>query len=217
MPARRARGSGASGESSSQGGVSRATPIASAPPWRVLSPASPTRCSASSADHGSRLRGARGAPGRRHPRGSAPTRSRFRCALPARAVPALGGRGRLERATRREGTRRGSPRDAQRSRKAGAAIPRGEFGLCDPRRSQTTTGASVRLTSVAHTHPYSPRLRAQREYERRRVSGPRKPAADGQCRRGALAAAESRWDSVGRRIPGSEDPGVTTPIASAPP
>ena len=67
----------------------------------------------------------------------------------------------------------GSLSDAQRSRKAGAAILRGEFGLCDPRRSQTTTGASVRLTSVAHTHPYSPRRRAQREHERRRVSGPR--------------------------------------------
>ena len=75
--------------------------------------------------------------------------------------------------------------EAQRSGKTGAAIPRGEFGLCDPRRSHITTGASVRLTSVAHTHPYSPRQRAQRGYEPRRFSGPRKPAADGQRRRGA--------------------------------
>ena len=30
---------------------------------------------------------------------------------------------------------------------------RGEFGLCDPRRSHATTGASVRLASVAHAHP----------------------------------------------------------------
>ena len=30
---------------------------------------------------------------------------------------------------------------------------RGEFGLCDPRRSHATTGASVRLTSVAQAHP----------------------------------------------------------------
>ena len=50
--------------------------------------------------------------------------------------------------------------EAQRSGKTGAAIPRGESGLCDPRRSHTTTGASVRLTSVAHAHPYSPRERA---------------------------------------------------------
>jgi len=76
--------------------------------------------------------------------------------------------------------------EAQRSGKTGAAIPRGESGLCDPRRSQTTTGASVRLTSVAQAHPYSPRHRAERGYEPRRFSGPRKPAADGQCRRGAF-------------------------------
>ena len=43
--------------------------------------------------------------------------------------------------------------EAQRSGKTGAAIPRGESGLCDPRRSQTTTGASVRLTSVAQAPP----------------------------------------------------------------
>ena len=38
--------------------------------------------------------------------------------------------------------------------------------------------------------PYSPRRRAQREYEPRRFSGPRKPGADGQCRRGPRTAAE---------------------------
>ena len=48
----------------------------------------------------------------------------------------------------------------------GRSDSRGEFGLCDPRRSQATTGASVRLTSVAQAHPYSPRQRAKREYER---------------------------------------------------
>jgi hypothetical protein len=41
--------------------------------------------------------------------------------------------------------------------------------------------------------PYSPRPRAQRESKPRRFSGPRKPGADGQCRRGARTAAESRW------------------------
>ena len=45
-----------------------------------------------------------------------------------RAVPVLDGRGRPGPATRRE------------AGKIGAAIPRGEFGLCDPRRSQITTG-----------------------------------------------------------------------------
>jgi hypothetical protein len=79
-----------------------------------------------------------------------------------------------------------------RSGKIGAAIPRGEFGPCDPRRPQATTGASVRLTSVAQAHPYSPRHRAQRAYAPRRFSGPRKPVADGQCRRGACTAAGSR-------------------------
>jgi hypothetical protein len=111
---------------------------------------------------------------------------------PARGVPVLGGRGRLERATRGGGAASSLISEAQRSGKTGAAIPRGEFGLCDPRRSHTTTGASVRLTSVAHTHPYSPRQRAQRGYEPRRFSGPRKPAADGQRRRGAITAAQSR-------------------------
>jgi hypothetical protein len=60
----------------------------------------------------------------------------------------------------------------RRSRKTGGAIPRGESGLCDPRRSQATTGASVRLTSVAQAHPYSPRYRAKREYERGPFSRP---------------------------------------------
>ena len=43
--------------------------------------------------------------------------------------------------------------EAHRSWKTGAAIPRGEFGLCDPRRSHATTGASVRLASAAQAHP----------------------------------------------------------------
>jgi TM2 domain-containing membrane protein YozV len=46
-------------------------------------------------------------------------------------------------------------------------------------------GNNFRLTSGAQAHPYSPRHRAKREYEPRRFSGPRKPAADGQRRRGA--------------------------------
>ena len=38
--------------------------------WRVLSPNSPTRCSAKNAVHGSRLRARRGGPVRGHPRES---------------------------------------------------------------------------------------------------------------------------------------------------
>jgi hypothetical protein len=49
------------------------------------------------------------------------------CALPSRAVPVPDGHGRLERATRAEAGK-------------SAAIPRGEFGLCDPRKSQIITG-----------------------------------------------------------------------------
>ena len=42
--------------------------------------------------------------------------------------------------------------------------------FCVIRVAQVTTGASVRLTCVAQVHPYSPRQRAQREYERRPFS-----------------------------------------------
>ena len=68
-------------------------------------------------------------------------------------------------------------------------IHRGEFVPCDPRRTQMTTGASVRLTCVAQAHPYSPRCRAKREYERRSVSRLAQWASDGQCRRCGEAAA----------------------------
>ena len=46
----------------------------------------------------------------------------------------------------------------------------------------TTPGASVRLAGVAHPHPYSPRERAERGYERRPFSGSRKRASVGQGR-----------------------------------
>ena len=53
--------------------------------------------------------------------------------LPARGVPVLAGGGRLERATcRGVSLRHQAPKP--RSGKTGAAIPRGESGLCDPRR-----------------------------------------------------------------------------------
>ena len=111
------------------------------------------------------------------------------------ALPRRGGAGRPRPSG--AGHVRRSPRfvpfsESAADGKTGAAIPRGESGYCNPRKSHTTTGASVRLTSVAHAHPYSPRERAERGYEPRRFSGPRKPAADGQCRRGRLRAAQSR-------------------------
>jgi len=76
-------------------------------------------------------------------------------------------------------------------------IHRGEFVLCDPRRPQTTTGASVRLTCVAQVHPYSPRQRAQREYERRPFSRLAQWASDRQCRR-CVEAAAAQTESVER-------------------
>jgi hypothetical protein len=85
---------------------------------------------------------------RTHPRVSAP-RDISRTALTA-AHPRSGDAGRpspLERGAGWSGA----------TWKMGEAIPRGEFPTCDPRRSQATTGASVRLACVAHTHPYSPR------------------------------------------------------------
>lgn len=77
-------------------------------------------------------------------------------------------------------------------RKTGDAIPRGEFGHCDPRRSHATTGASVRLASVVHTHPYSPRRRAQRGYERRRFS---RPAEEGRGRPVPVRRSRARVSS----------------------
>ena len=112
--------------------------------------------------------------------------------MPSRAVPVLGGRGRLERTTRCGVWLRQIPSEARRSGKTGAAIPRGEFGLCDPRRPHVTTGASVRLTSVAQPHPYSPRRRAEREYELRRFSGPRKRPRTASA--GAARSGQRRID-----------------------
>ena len=65
----------------------------------------------------------------------------------------------------------------------------------------TTRGASVRLACVAHTHPLSPRWRAQREYERRPFSGSRKGASAGQGRRcvGSLTVDRPRSSLVGER------------------
>ena len=43
--------------------------------------------------------------------------------------------------------------EAHRTQENRRGDSRGEFGLCDPRRSHATTGASVRLASVAQAHP----------------------------------------------------------------
>ena len=91
------------------------------------------------------------------------------------AVPALAGRGRLERATR-------CARFVHGRGKTGGAIPRGEFAPSDPCRPDNP-GASGATHLSSNRIPYSPRTRAQREYERSTFSGSRKPSSDGQGRR----------------------------------
>ena len=114
-----------------------------------------------------------------------------------------------------------------RSRKTGEAIPGGEFGQCDPRRSHATTGASVRLATAAHTHPYSPRGRAKREYERDRFPASRKRDAAGQCRhcahpklpegpRTAQVCKTGQYHSTLRYIDGPASPAGTSDFFCVP-
>ena len=119
------------------------------------------------------------------------------------ALPRRGGAGRPRPSER--GARCGAAlrQAGRRSRKTGEAIPRGESGLCDPRRPQVTTGASVRLTCVAQARPYSPRRRAQRGYEPRRFSRPAERAADGQCRHAAFAGGADSLPFGPDRVTGS--------------
>ncbi len=61
----------------------------------------------------------------------------------------------------------------------------------------------MRLADVAHTYPYSPRHRTQREYERRPFSRLAQRASDGQCRHCAEAAAtpqEARSQVLRQRV-----------------
>jgi hypothetical protein len=92
---------------------------------------------------------------------------------------------------RRAGTARPRPSErgaASRSRKPGEAI-RAASSACVIRVRLMTTGASVRLTCAVHTHPYSPRQRAQRGSELSPVSRLAESGRSaGQCRRGASAA-----------------------------
>lgn len=88
---------------------------------------------------------------------------------------------------------RRSDASARRSRKARAAIPRGESGLCDPRRSHATTGASVRVAHVVHPHPYSPRPGGKRVYEPRALSRVAQSDSNRQYRRCACC----RWQPQG--------------------
>jgi hypothetical protein len=124
-------------------------------------------------------------------------RSHSSLAVAGSAAPALAVRGRVEQGA--SGTGRAIPSARGPDRKPGAAIPRGEFRHCDPRRSQATTGASVRLAHVAK------RIRTRRASERSEsMSGDgfpalRKTAADGQCRRGR---SRDRVTSPGHRRAG---------------
>ena len=110
----------------------------------------------------------------------------------ARGAPALDGRGRWSGPRAAEsGFVSGQRSAAEPENRQGDS--RGEFALCDPRRSQAITGASVRLAYVAHTHPYSPRPRAQRRVRDATVFRPAEVGrSDGQCRCGACTAARSR-------------------------
>jgi hypothetical protein len=72
----------------------------------------------------------------------------------------------------------------RRSRNAAAAIPRGEFGPCDPRRPASPTGASVRLTSVVLVIPTRRGGERSEGTSGGRVFAARKRAPDGQCRHG---------------------------------
>ena len=113
--------------------------------------------------------------------------SRWRlCRAAGHAVPALAGRGRLERGTR-------CARFVHGRGKTGGAIPRGEFAPSDPCRSDNP-GASGATHMSSNRSPYSPRTRAQREYERSTFSGSRKPASDGQGRH--CVGSEESFDSV---------------------
>jgi hypothetical protein len=108
---------------------------------------------------------------------------------------------------RRAGTARPRPSErgaASRSRKPGEAI-RAASSACVIRVRLMTTGASVRLTCAVHTHPYSPRQRAQRGSELSPVSRLAESGRSaGQCRRGAEAAEYSaptiRWPRTERRL-----------------
>ena len=134
-------------------------------------------------------------------------------ALPSRAVPVLGGRARLERATCC-----GASLRHVSAKPIGAGKPARRF----------LAASSVSVIRVDPTRPpahqcawhlspkcipYSPRPRAQRAYEPRRFSGPRKPGADGQCR-GPRRAFFARWGGVpARPAHGRGEPSGSPPIS----
>jgi hypothetical protein len=79
---------------------------------------------------------------------------------------------------------------APRGRKTGDAIRRGEFRPCDPRRTHHHRRIGAPGVCREH-HPYSPRRRAQREYERRPFSrlaeAGRRPPSAGAARKRQLS------------------------------
>jgi hypothetical protein len=95
---------------------------------------------------------------------------------------------------------------ALRSRKARAAIPRGDFRLCDPRSKQTTTGASVRLADAAQPRPLvaaaAENVRAARAFPAR-GSGPRTDGATAALRvhSGPRQEARIELSSVRQGVP----------------
>ena len=139
---------------------------------------------------------------------------------PAR-IARWGGSGAPSPATRRlrSGSVRGSAASGPRSRNSlGAALPpcrcwtaaavwsgatRCEAGKSARRFLATSSGRVIRIRPkqppahqcAGHVSPSASLTRRgterQRAYEPRRFSGPRKPAADGQCRRGVHGSEES--------------------------
>ena len=71
---------------------------------------------------------------------------------------------------------------------------RGEFGLCDPRRSHATTGASVRLASVAQAHPL---LAATASAARVRAATVFRPAEAGRGRPVPARRAHGSGEPIG--------------------
>ena len=93
-----------------------------------------------------------------------------------------------------------------RSRKIGAAIPRGEFGLCDPRKSDNHR----RISAPGICRPHASLLAATPSLARVRAATifrTAEPAAAGQCRCGAFAAA-SRFQRSGHSSPMAYHPRV---------
>ena len=190
------------------GGEKRAFRIAARDPRWVPNPARPSRCRRVLLD--------RVPPAHadlREPLPGLSSRSgstRRRMTLPSRAVPVLGGRARLERATRGGGSLRqvpAKPIGAGKPTRRFLAASSGSVIRVDPTRPPAHRCAWHRSPKRI---PYSPRRRAQRGSKPRRfpARGSRARTASAgvpaarflrggvECRRGPRTAAESRFSAA---------------------